>query len=176
MPRVIRRQSTYQRISSYLNPFDLLLRLATDYEAFDWDNWQNTWSTPLGILLNVFCLVARGQADKFRRVGVDDVFRRTSGSSSMTAPLSYFVCDTTAASSSTGGDMMACVLLARDSFAAYDVSCSFFAFVGLQLWLSSWALAAFSVGNAFYCFTRKRRYRMFEQNIEVFPLGPECVE
>ncbi|KAF8252963.1 hypothetical protein K440DRAFT_576807, partial [Wilcoxina mikolae CBS 423.85] len=132
MPRVIRRQSTYQRISSYLNPFDFLLRLATDYEAFDWDNWQNTWGTPLGILLNGFCLFARGQADNFRRAGADDVFRRSSGSSSMAAPLSYF------------------------------------------LWLSSWALAAFSVGNAFYCFTRKKRYRMFEQNIEVEPATPSA--
>ncbi|KAF8541318.1 hypothetical protein BDD12DRAFT_520060 [Trichophaea hybrida] len=174
MPRVIRRQSTYQRISSYLNPFDFLLRLATDYEAFDWDNWQNTWGTPLGILLNMFCLIARGQADNFRRAGADDVFRRSPGSSSMAAPLSYFVCDTTAASSPTGRDMMACMPLAQSSFTAYDFSCSFFAFTGLQLWLSSWALAAFSVGNAFYCFTRKKRYRMFEQNIEVEPATPSA--
>ena len=91
MPRVIRRQTLLQRVSALLNPLDHLLQLATDYEAIDWDNWQNTWGTPLGIVLNVFCLVARGQSDKFHRTGVDDVFRAQSGSSGMTAGLSYFV-------------------------------------------------------------------------------------
>ena len=161
MPRVIRRQSIYQRISSFLNPLDHLLRLATDYEAFDWDNWQSTWGTPLGIVLNLCCMIARGQADKFRRADVDDVFRRTSrSSSSMAAGLSYFVCNETM----SAGDVLACRPL---GFPDDDGPCSFFAFVGGQLWIASWALAAFSVGNAVYCFTRKRRYRMFEQNIEV---------
>ena len=168
MPRVIRRQSTYQRISSSLNPLDHLLRLATDFEAFDWDNWQNTWGTPLGLLLNVFCMIARGQADKFRRVGADDVFRRSSTSSPVAAGLSYFVCDTAGSSPSpAGGDFMACKPLAQSSFAAYGPSYSLSTFLGSQLWLSSWVLAALSFGNAVYCFTRKRRYRMFEQSIEV---------
>lgn len=168
MPRVIRRQSTYQWISSSLNPLDHLLRLATDFEAFDWDNWQNTWGTPLGLLLNASCMIARGQAEKFRRVGVEDVFRRSSTSSPVAAGLSYFVCDTAGFSpSSTGGDFMACKPLAQSSFAAHGPPYSLSTFLDSQLWLSSWLLAAFSFGNAVYCFTRKRRYRMFEQSIEV---------
>jgi hypothetical protein len=162
MPRIIRRQSTYQRISSYLNPFDFLLRLATDYEAFDWDNWQNTWGTPLGIVLNVSCMISRSHAEKFRRASVDDVFRRTSGSPSMAAGLSYFVCDTSDVSAATAEKTMACRPLSVD-----NGSCSYFTFVDEQLWLSSLALAAFSVGNAIYCFTRKKRYRLFESSIEV---------
>jgi hypothetical protein len=166
--RVIRRQSTYQRISSYLNPFDFFLRLATDYEAFDWDNWQNTWGTPLGIVLNVFCMIARGQADKFRRAGVDDVFRRTSSSPSMAAGLSYFVCDAARDATVITDGVMACRPLALDSGL-----CSFFAFVGYQLWLSSYALALFSIANAVYCFVRKKRYRLFEYNIEVWTDVPQ---
>lgn len=42
------------------------------------------------------------------------------------------------------------------------------------LWLSSIALAVFSIGNAIYCFTRKRRYRLFETNIEVEPQTPSA--
>jgi hypothetical protein len=165
--RVIRRQSTYQRISSYLNPFDFLLRLATDYEAFDWDNWQNTWGTPLGIMLNVFCMIARGQADKFSRAGVDDVFRRTSSSGNMAAGLSYFVCDVASNAAVITDVVMACRPLPLDSGL-----CSFFAFVGYQLWLSSYALAFFSVANAIYCFAKKKRYRLFEYNIEVCDIFP----
>ncbi|KAI5816868.1 hypothetical protein BZA77DRAFT_311218 [Pyronema omphalodes] len=133
MPRIVRRQTTYQRLTSLLNPFDFILQLATDYEAFDWDSVQATWGTPIGILLNVFCLVARGQAEKFRKAGSDDVFRRSSSSHSGIANgIAYF------------------------------------------LGAISWGLAIFSIVNAVYCFGRKKRYRMFEQNIEVEPQTPNA--
>lgn len=116
--------------------FDHLLRLATDYEAYDWDNWQNTWGSPIGIVLNIFCMISRGQAEKFRRsTAVDDVFQRGTGgvgSSAFIGGLSYL------------------------------------------LWLSSWILAAFSIGNAIYCFTRKKSYRLFESNIEIEPATPSA--
>jgi hypothetical protein len=163
MPRIVRRQSTYQRVTSSLNPLDHLLRLATDYEAFDWDNWQNTWGTPLGILLNMFCMIARGQADKYRRVGVDDVFQRPSGQGpSVATGLSYFVCDTVVARTPT--QAMACAPLRMTGVNGLGL------FIGEeQLWAASWALAAVSVGNAIYCFSRKKQYRLFESNIEVTP-------
>ncbi|KAI5854293.1 hypothetical protein BZA05DRAFT_393769 [Tricharina praecox] len=131
MSRIVRRQTPYQRISSYLNPLDHLLSLATDYEAFDWDNWQNTWGTPLGLLLNVFCMISRGHADKYRREA-NPVFGEPSAGRSMANGISYL------------------------------------------LWVAQSALAVFSVGNAVYCFTRKRRYRLFESNIEVEPKTPSA--
>lgn len=163
MPRVVRRQPFLQRLGSFLNPLDHLLRLATDYEAFDWDNWQNTWGTPLGILLNVFCLISRGQADKFRRAGVDDVFRQQSGSSGMTAGLSYFVCDAAA----PGGevDLLACKPLGPAPESGFFGS--LFPAVGQQLLYSSYALVAFSLANFVYCFSKKKYYRLFEFNVEV---------
>lgn len=165
MPRIVRRQTTYQRLTSLLNPLDFILQLATDYEAFDWDSVQATWGTPIGILLNVFCLVARGQAEKFRKAGSDDVFRRSSSSHSGIANgIAYFVCDT----SPEIGDIAACERLDGRSFE--QVGLLFFD-LGLQLGAMSWGLAIFSIVNAVYCFGRKKRYRMFEQNIEVgFPL------
>ena len=165
MPRVVRRQTPYQRISSYLNPLDHLLRLATDYEAFDWDNWQNTWGTPLGLLLNVFCMISRGHADKYRRE-VNPVFGDPTTGRSMANGISYLVCD----GSNVAGQMMACKSLLPPPDAFRGSLCSFVTGVGAQLWVAQSGLAVFSVGNAVYCFTRKRRYRLFESNIEVSQL------
>lgn len=162
MSRIVRRQTPYQRISSYLNPLDHLLSLATDYEAFDWDNWQNTWGTPLGLLLNVFCMISRGHADKYRREA-NPVFGEPSAGRSMANGISYLVCH----GSNAAGQMMACKPLLPLLDICHGGLCSFVTCVGTQLWVAQSALAVFSVGNAVYCFTRKRRYRLFESNIEV---------
>lgn len=55
--RLIRRQSLWDRVSSY--PHDLLLSLNETYELLEWDSVSDTLSVPLGIGLNVLYLLAR---------------------------------------------------------------------------------------------------------------------
>jgi len=55
--RLIRRQSLWERVSSY--PHDLLLSLNESYELLEWDSLSDTLSIPLGIGLNGLYLIAR---------------------------------------------------------------------------------------------------------------------
>jgi hypothetical protein len=83
MPRLVRRQSLVQRIKSYLNPFDLFLRLSEEIDSSDWDQWENDWATPLGIALNVIFLIAKANTS---RTGyqADDIFGEDGGVSWLT--------------------------------------------------------------------------------------------
>lgn len=65
------------------------------------------------------------------------------------------------------GQVLACKSLLPLPDTCQGDLCSFVIFVGVQLWIAQTALAIFSVCNAIYCFTRKKRYRLFESDIEV---------
>ena len=72
--RLIRRQPLADRIKGYLNPYDFLLWLSEELETSDWDNWQKTWGTPLGLVLNLTMLIARANVGASGGYDEDDVF------------------------------------------------------------------------------------------------------
>ncbi|RPB03260.1 hypothetical protein L873DRAFT_1670674 [Choiromyces venosus 120613-1] len=140
--RLVRRQPLAERLSGLINPFDLFLALSIWLESHDWDNLQNTVKNPLGLALNILCLISRANSNGgARRSGAEDVLRRPAGG--------Y-----------PGG--------VRSGGAGWGSGLSYF------FWVLSWVLAAGSIVNAIYCFTRKRRYRLFESNIEIEPTTPSA--
>ncbi|KAL9586996.1 MAG: hypothetical protein Q9212_000524 [Teloschistes hypoglaucus] len=74
MPRLIRRRPLTERISAFLNPLDLLLRLSEGFDPNDWEDWQEYWSTTVGIALNILFLIARANTGATSRGRGDDVF------------------------------------------------------------------------------------------------------
>lgn len=135
--------------------------------GIDWDGFQNSLATPMGLFLNLTYFIARANSDGTgRRRGADDVLRRSTidRMDGWGAAISYSVC----VSSVGGDDMFACRPL-HNQFYDDDESLLFY-YLGVQLWFLSWALVVGSLVNTFYCFTKKRRYRLFENNIEVITL------
>ena len=74
MPRLIRRQPLTERVRAWFNPLDFLLWVSEELDASDWEQWQKTWSTAIGIALNIAFLVARANAGPRSRSRRDDVF------------------------------------------------------------------------------------------------------
>ncbi|KAL8972253.1 MAG: hypothetical protein Q9197_002861 [Variospora fuerteventurae] len=91
MPRLIRRRPLAERIKAWLNPFDLLLWLSEELDSSDWDQWQNDWSTSVGIALNIVFLIARANAGSRSRRGGDDVFGDEVTHGGFTAWLATFI-------------------------------------------------------------------------------------
>ena len=87
-PRLVRRQTLFERIQTYLNPWDFLLWLSEELESNDWDQWQKQWATPTGLTLNIIFLVARSNSGRRLRSQGDDVFGDIEGSSGW---LAWFV-------------------------------------------------------------------------------------
>ena len=77
-PRLVRRQPLSQRIKAYLNPLEFLLWLSEEIDSSDWDQWQQEWSTTIGIGINVVMLIARANSGGSSRRG-DDVFGDDTG-------------------------------------------------------------------------------------------------
>jgi hypothetical protein len=75
MPRLVRRQPLLTRIQAYLNPFDFLLWLSEEVDSNDWDEFQKTFATPIGVGLNLIFLIARANSGSSGATrGADDVF------------------------------------------------------------------------------------------------------
>lgn len=167
--RLVRRQPLAERLLSLINPFDFILGLWIWLESHDWDNLQNTIKNPLGLTLNILCLISRANSNGSSRRSADDVLRRPMGGISSGggrgSGLSYFVCVSPLSSTpnvgAAHGETISCLPLSSQG---YRNSNSLFY---RQFWVLSWVLAAGSIFNAIYCFSRKRRYRLFESNIEV---------
>ncbi|KAI9795085.1 MAG: hypothetical protein M1816_000107 [Peltula sp. TS41687] len=80
MPRLVRRAPLAERIKAYLNPLDFLLWLSEEIDSHDWDEFQRSYSTPIGLALNVVFLIARANSGKTTsRTGLDDVFGEEQG-------------------------------------------------------------------------------------------------
>lgn len=160
MPRVVRHAPLSQRIAGWLNPFDHLLALSTDIDSYDWDTLQHTLGDPLGIGLNLLTAITRANADAFRSRYEDDVFSYASGrghGSTWAGGLGYLVCE----SKLREDGFLACT---PDLGALENGGGSLF---GIQFRIISWAMVLVSIVNTVYIFQRKRRYRLFESNIEV---------
>lgn len=168
-PRLVRRETLSERISTAINPLDQEMAFSTWLGGIDWDGFQNSLATPMGLVLNLTYFIARANSDGTgRRRGADDVLRRSTidRMDGWGAAISYSVC----VSSFGGDDMFACRPL-HNQFYDDDESLLFY-YLGVQLWFLSWALVVGSLVNTFYCFTKKRRYRLFENNIEVIARFP----
>ena len=75
MPRLVRRAPLVERIKAYLNPLDFLLWLSEEIDSNDWDEFQRSYSTPIGLGLNLVFLIARANTGKTTSSsGLDDVF------------------------------------------------------------------------------------------------------
>jgi len=174
--RLVRRQSMTERLLTLINPFDFFLALSIWLESHDWDNLQNTIKNPLGLALNILCLISRANSNgSSRRRSAEDVLRRpmggypggigSGGGADSGSGLSYFVCalplSSTPNAGAAHGETISCLPLSSQD---YRSSNSLFY---RQFWVLSWVLATGSIVNAIYCFSRKRRYRLFESNIEV---------
>jgi hypothetical protein len=73
-PKLIRKESFLQRLSSY--PQDLLLSLNEQYELLEWDSLSDSLSIPIGVGLNVVYMLARlDQDDHTSAYAEKDVFQ-----------------------------------------------------------------------------------------------------
>lgn len=165
-PRLVRRETLSERIRTAINPLDQEMAFSTWLGGIDWDGFQNSLATPMGLFLNITYFIARANSDGAgRRRGAGDVLRRSTVDrmDGWGAAISYSVC----VLSVGGDDMFSCRPL-HNQFYDGDEGLLFYYF-GTQLWFLSWALVVGSLVNTVYCFTKKRRYRLFENNIEVIP-------
>jgi hypothetical protein len=71
--RVVRRAPLSERIAAYLNPYDFLLWAAEEFNSNDWEDFQKSWGTPIGVGLNFVFLIARANSGNKPSRG-DDVF------------------------------------------------------------------------------------------------------
>ena len=65
--RLVRRRPLSERIKAYLNPLDFLLWISEELETSDWEQWQQDWATPIGVLLNVAMMIARPNSGSNRK-------------------------------------------------------------------------------------------------------------
>lgn len=89
-----------ERIQAYLNPLDFLLWLSEEIDSNDWDEFQRSYSTSIGLGLNLVFLIARANSGRSTSgsSGLDDVFGDDQQGG--TGWLSWFVRDTMISSSS----------------------------------------------------------------------------
>jgi len=175
MPRLVRRHSVRDRILSFLNPLDHALDLYTYIESYDWDGVQSTTSTPLGIALNILLFLARVNCSSGAYQGWEDVLiRSTSGKTygggwGSPKKSGHFVC---AGNPETSPSPCAPFLGGYYPILFGRMESLLGVYWGTQFRYLSWLLAGISLLNAVMCFTKKKRYRMFESNIEVIHPSP----
>jgi hypothetical protein len=85
--RIVRRAPLSERIQAYLNPGDFLLWASEELNSRDWEDFNNRWSTTIGITLNLVFIFAR--ANSGGHDDGDDVFEDYDRSS--TGWLAWFV-------------------------------------------------------------------------------------
>lgn len=85
MPRLVRRRSLWERITSMLNPMDFLLWLSEELETRDWDS--KLVGTQLGMGMNLAFLVARANSGASSEWSDGDIF----GDEANSGLLSYVV-------------------------------------------------------------------------------------
>lgn len=176
MPRLIRRQSVRDRILSFLNPLDHALDLYTYIESYDWDGVQSTTSTPLGVALNILLFLARVNCSSgaYQDVLIKSTTGKTYGGGWKDS--GYFVCAGNPETSPSS-----CAPFPGGYYPMWfdGMESLLGVYWGTQLRYLSWFLAVISALNAVMCFTKKKKYRMFESNIEVihpsadFPLSTD---
>ncbi|KAL8702475.1 MAG: hypothetical protein Q9201_004347 [Fulgogasparrea decipioides] len=148
MPRLIRRRPLAERVKAFLNPLDLLLWLSEEFDSSDWEQWQKTWSTAIGIALNIVYLIARANTGSRSRRRGDDVFGDDESYTSFTAWLvnsglsSRYIEDSS-------------IDPAQATFIVHTLS-------------------LLSCLNAAYTFYRRRHYRLFETSVDAVPSTPSA--
>jgi hypothetical protein len=71
--RLVRRAPWTERLKAQLNPLDWLLYLSEELNSNDWEEFQRTYGTPIGLGLNVVFLIARANSGTSASLD-DDVF------------------------------------------------------------------------------------------------------
>ncbi|KAI7570185.1 hypothetical protein KC343_g197 [Hortaea werneckii] len=82
MPPLIRRAPLSERLKAYLDPYDLLLWLSEELDDDTYDEFLQSWATPVGVVMNIVFILARGASKTGTSKGRDDVFGDTEGSGS----------------------------------------------------------------------------------------------
>ncbi|KAI9691276.1 MAG: hypothetical protein M1820_009807 [Bogoriella megaspora] len=62
MPPLIRQQPLLERIKAKLNPWDFLLWLSEEFNGSDWEEFDKTWTTIIGVFANLVFMVARANS------------------------------------------------------------------------------------------------------------------
>jgi len=62
MPRLVRRAPLTERIMAYLDPGDFLLWLSEELNTSDWEDFEKAYAMPIGILCNIFFMIARANS------------------------------------------------------------------------------------------------------------------
>lgn len=148
MPRLVRRQTLTQRITAAINPCDFLLWLSEEIETRELDSIAA--GNQVGVVANFLFLLARANLGPSNSAD-DDVF----GDGSGRAWVSYLV------------GLGRCAALAW-----LPQLLTFTSFSQIQLLV--WAGVSLSVANAFFVYTRKRHYRLFEASIDRRPGTPSA--
>ena len=142
MPPLIRRRPLLERIKSYLDPYDFLLWLSEELNDDTYDELLNTWATPIGLVLNLVFILARGGSRIGSPAGGDDVFGEAS----------------------SGRSWLAWLVSLYVNSKEYADGRSQFTFI-------VHSLTILCLLNTFYTFLRKRHYRLFELPISRFLLA-----
>lgn len=147
--RRIRRAPLSDRVKAYLNPWDFLLWLSEEINDSEWQEVCTQWATPAGIVINIVFMIARANVGGDDAARGDEVFgdyneRFGSGW------LAWFV-----RCSHTPSTVQELLTVKQASFLVH-------------------ILSFLSVLNAFYTFSRKRHYRLFEANVDVAPSTPSA--
>ncbi|KAI9718662.1 MAG: hypothetical protein M1828_006597 [Chrysothrix sp. TS-e1954] len=72
--RLVRRTPLKERVKAYLDPIDFLLWLSEEVSSNEWDDFQEQWSVPIGVALNVLFMLARANATGQSHTRGDEVF------------------------------------------------------------------------------------------------------
>lgn len=73
MPPLVRRQPLFERIKSYLDPYDFMLWLLEEINDDAFEKTLNSWALTVGVTLNIIFVLARSTS-KSRAVADDDIF------------------------------------------------------------------------------------------------------
>jgi hypothetical protein len=71
--RIVRRAPLIERIKDFLNPHDNLLWASEELNSKDWEDFQQSYGTPIGIAINLVFLITRANSGS-RVSRSDDVF------------------------------------------------------------------------------------------------------
>ncbi|KAI5239956.1 hypothetical protein E4T43_06410 [Aureobasidium subglaciale] len=149
MPPIIRRPPLSERIKAKLNPYDLLLWMAEELHESALDEALRDWGLPIGVGANLVFACARWS---LKNSVNDDIFGELEGKSGW---FHWFV------SAATFYIFHSCLgHLLTANFHQVSFVAHFLAFASLF--------------NAFYTFTRSRKYRLFESSIDQAPSTPSA--
>lgn len=74
MPRLVRRRPLSERIKSWLDPWDGLLWILEELNSSDWEEFTDSWASPIGVAVNLIFIISRANSGGNEPSGYSDVF------------------------------------------------------------------------------------------------------